>query len=134
MPLTYPLLARIHAHATANPDKTAIIDAQTGTAYSYAQLRGDVVALAGRLGRMAAAGGEGEGDLKEMRVGVLANKGYGVVVALLAVWVSAAEQDRGAHAKNRRAIIRQQADCVSPSCPPIPGRNRCTCCKTPARG
>jgi acyl-CoA synthetase (AMP-forming)/AMP-acid ligase II len=83
MPVSFPLLERIAHRAATSPDSIAIIDTSTGIEHSYAKLFVDVCAYAVKLEKL----NDGE-ELKERRVGVVAEKGYSVVVALLAVWVS----------------------------------------------
>ncbi len=83
MPVSFPLLQRIAHRAETSPKSIAIIDTSTGIEHSYSKLFADVCAYAIELENL-----NGAEELKEARVGVVAEKGYGVVVALLAVWVS----------------------------------------------
>jgi hypothetical protein len=60
----------------------AVVDTVTGMTHSYAKLYTDVCAYATELEELA-----GGSELGEARVGLLAEKGYPVVMGLLAVWV-----------------------------------------------
>lgn len=83
MPFTYPLLDRIKQRAQEDPYSLAILDRPRDLRVSYGQLLSDVTDLAGVILQT-----RGVEDLKEMRVLIIATKGYLVPISLLAVWAA----------------------------------------------
>lgn len=82
MPHSFPLLERIARRAKTAPNAPAIIDTITDRTIDSATLYADVCGYAKELEDLA---GESQ-DLKDARVGILAEKGYPIVVALLATF------------------------------------------------
>lgn len=82
MPHSFPLLERIARRAQHAPHAPAIIDTIADRTIDYATLYADVCFYARELEGFAAD----TQDLKDARVGILAEKGYPVVVALLATF------------------------------------------------
>ncbi|TXT11215.1 hypothetical protein VHUM_01966 [Vanrija humicola] len=83
---SYPLLARIAAHAQTSPASPAITDVPASLEVSYGALASDVVSLGGAIVRALVPGAEN--DVGEARVAVLCDKGYLVPLALLSTWAA----------------------------------------------
>jgi acyl-CoA synthetase (AMP-forming)/AMP-acid ligase II len=82
MPHSFPLLKRIDQRARTAPAAPAIIDTTSNRTISYSTLYADICAYARELEALAGP----SQDLKDARVGILAEKGYPIVVALLATF------------------------------------------------
>lgn len=85
MPQSFTLLERIAARADSSPESVAIIDTTSSpsTSYTYAQLLSDVLAYSAQIEKA-----HGSNDLQDARVAILADKGYPIVVALLATFAA----------------------------------------------
>jgi malonyl-CoA/methylmalonyl-CoA synthetase len=84
MPNSFPLLQRIAQRAKQSPTAPAIIDAMSNRTIDYATLYADICNYAKEL---EATVGQ-QKDLQDARVGILAEKGYPIVVALLATFAA----------------------------------------------
>ncbi|WVQ70958.1 hypothetical protein IAR50_000483 [Cryptococcus sp. DSM 104548] len=78
--MSFPLLARITAHAQAAPEAPAILDVPHSVSVSYAQLCNDILALTARLSPLLPD--------PEARVVVLCEKGYLVPLTMLSTWTA----------------------------------------------
>ncbi|ODO11717.1 hypothetical protein I350_00501 [Cryptococcus amylolentus CBS 6273] len=79
-PASFPLLARVLAHAKSAPDSTAIVDVPQSLSISYAQLCADILALTSLLSPLIRE--------PETRVVVLCEKGYLVPLTMLSTWTA----------------------------------------------
>jgi malonyl-CoA/methylmalonyl-CoA synthetase len=84
MPNSFPLLQRIAQRAKQALTVPAIVDAISNRTIDYATLYADICNYAKEL---EATVGE-QKDLRDARVGILAEKGYPIVVALLATFAA----------------------------------------------
>lgn len=82
MPHSFPLLQRIAQRAQTAPTAHAIIDTVTNRTIDYATLYADTCAYARELESRNGT----QQDLRDARVGILAEKGYPLIVALLATF------------------------------------------------
>lgn len=83
MPHSFPLLKQIAHRARYSPDSLAIFDTINNQSYSYSQLFSDIISYSNTI-----EAAYGASDLQDARVGILAQKGYPIVVALLATFAS----------------------------------------------
>jgi malonyl-CoA/methylmalonyl-CoA synthetase len=84
MPNSFPLLQRIAQRAKQAQTAPAIVDTISNRTVDYATLYADICNYAKEL---EATVGE-QKDLRDARVGILAEKGYPIVVALLATFAA----------------------------------------------
>ncbi|KAI5450739.1 hypothetical protein NCC49_002747 [Naganishia albida] len=82
MPHSFPLLQRIAQRAQTAPTAHAIIDTVTNRTIDYATLYADTCVYARELESRNGT----QQDLRDARVGILAEKGYPLIVALLATF------------------------------------------------
>lgn len=83
MPSSFPLLQRIARRAEQAPAAPAIIDTISNRTIDYATLYADICNYSLELEAEL-----GKNDLQNARVGILAEKGYPIVVALLATYAA----------------------------------------------
>ncbi|GHJ85514.1 hypothetical protein NliqN6_1916 [Naganishia liquefaciens] len=83
MPHSFPLLQRIAQRAQQAPTAPAIVDTISNRTIDYATLYADICNYSLEL-----EAAFGQTDLQDARVGILAEKGYPIVVALLATFAA----------------------------------------------
>ncbi|KAL2822955.1 hypothetical protein BJX63DRAFT_375929 [Aspergillus granulosus] len=81
-----PLFLEARKHASANPNKLAVIDTTKGQQFTFVQLLADAAALKKRI--LEELDLTGTGDLEERRVAYLVPNGYDYVVTQWAVWAA----------------------------------------------
>lgn len=82
-----PLFREARQHASANPDKVAVMDETKDQAFTYRQLLADVAQMRDTLLRVVEETAL-SGDLEERRIGLLAPAGYDYVVGQWATWAA----------------------------------------------